>query len=563
MPTTLQASAAAVLILAAYAACAALDWPSRHAVEMVSTLIFPPLGGVILALAAPLARSAQGRSRAAWTAMTIGFVLWTSAEIIWAFYTLADTTSPFPSLADGAYLAYMPIMAGALLLFPSGRSWRHQTGVVLDGLILTGSFLVIAWLAVLRSVWNSDADNPLEFGVTLAYPAGAFLVLSVGFLVLLRVAAGLRVTLALILAALVCDALAETLWVYMTHTTSYTNGTLPDILTVGGALLIIVALVAANHATSDVPAANTPPGRFALWLPLVPLAVAAVVVAFADRDAVLEAPVVVIVAVLIVATLIRQVIEASEAVRRERHIRRLADQLTAELDSAARYVESILPRDLSDPVRVTSRYLPARAVGGDCFGYNWIDGDTLIVYVIDVSGHGVEPALLSVSVHNHLRSGALPSSTLGEPDQVLAELNDRFKMDNQDGHYFTVWYGVYQLSTGMLRYAVAGHPPALALTREEGRFVVTRLGGGSLPVGMFDETEFTEDSYLVAPGSRILLYSDGVLGEPAEDRELAAQWEEACTTSSASLDFLIATLPILAEKRAEDDCSLVELAFPA
>lgn len=77
----------------------------------------------------------------------------------------------------------------------------------------------------------------------------------------------------------------------------------------------------------------------------------------------------------------------AEAESRER-LAELADRLAAELASAARYVSSTLPRDLDGPVRVTSRYLPAQEVGGDCFDYRWIDDDHLMVYLIDVSGHG-------------------------------------------------------------------------------------------------------------------------------------------------------------------------------
>jgi ribosome-associated protein len=62
------------------------------------------------------------------------------------------------------------------------------------------------------------------------------------------------------------------------------------------------------------------------------------------------------------------------------------DRLAAELRSAAAYVESILPSNLDGPVCVTSRYLPSRELGGDCFDYRWVDDDHLIAYVIDVSG---------------------------------------------------------------------------------------------------------------------------------------------------------------------------------
>lgn len=259
-----------------------------------------------------------------------------------------------------------------------------------------------------------------------------------------------------------------------------------------------------------------------------------------------------------------QVEAQSRLADREQQNRALAERLRAELDSAAGYVASILPGDLAGLVRVSSRYLPSQEVGGDCFDYTWIDDDHLIVYLIDVSGHGVAPALVSVSVHNMLRSGSISPETLLAPDRVLAELNGRFRMDNQGGNYFTIWYGVYQLSSRTLCYAGAGHPPALVLT--EG--CATPLAAQSPPVGMFDDTDFTADCFVVPPGCQILVYSDG-----AFEVELAGgrSWSlpaftglcrELAETPDWSLDELVERLRRLSVTHAlEDDCALIRLAF--
>ena len=154
---------------------------------------------------------------------------------------------------------------------------------------------------------------------------------------------------------------------------------------------------------------------------------------------------------------------------------------------------------------VSTRYLPSQTLGGDCFDYIWLDDDHLMVYLLDVSGHGVESALVAVSVHNMLRSAALPIATLLEPHHVLADLNKQFAMEQHDGNYFTVIYGVYQQSTGTLRYAGAGHPPALLISGGH----VTELSSQSPPVGMFDDVTFTTESVQIPPGSQLLLYSDG------------------------------------------------------
>lgn len=187
----------------------------------------------------------------------------------------------------------------------------------------------------------------------------------------------------------------------------------------------------------------------------------------------------------------------------------LARRLMAELSGAARYVRSILPGDLSAPVPVTARYIPSEELGGDSFDYRWIDDDHLIVYLVDVSGHGIAPAMFSVSVHNLLRSGTLDEHTLQDPGQVLNELNRLFQMDQQAGNYFTIWYGVYQPSTRTLRYAGAGHPPAIVLSAEG--LDPIQLPSDAIPIGLMADTQFATSTCSLPPDCALLLYSDGAL----------------------------------------------------
>ncbi len=269
--------------------------------------------------------------------------------------------------------------------------------------------------------------------------------------------------------------------------------------------------------------------------------------------------------------LIAQIVDITEMVEsqqrlveRERQNRILAERLRAELDSAARYVASILPGDLAGPVQISSYYVPSQEVGGDCFDYTWIDDDHLIVYLIDVSGHGVEPALVSVSVHNMLRSGSLPKETLLEPDRVLTELNRRFPMEKQDGNFFTIWYGVYQDSTRTLRYAGAGHPPAMAFATGSS----TLLESQAPPIGIFGDSTFVATSHVVPPGCQILLYSDGAFELPLQDGELwsfdefAALCSQLAAEPNWSLGMLVESIQqVTASELFDDDCSLIRLNF--
>jgi sigma-B regulation protein RsbU (phosphoserine phosphatase) len=254
--------------------------------------------------------------------------------------------------------------------------------------------------------------------------------------------------------------------------------------------------------------------------------------------------------------------------RSEMENRLLADRLQSEMLSAAGYVESILPRDLPGPVEVSSRYLPALDLGGDCFHYRWLDDDHLEVYLIDVSGHGIRPAFLSVSVHNLIRSGSLPPSILLNPDRVLEAVNNLFPMEDQADSYLTMWCGIYQPSTRTLRYASAGHPPALALDRDSDGVTAAGLSTVGCPIGMFPDSVYTCESYAVPRGGQLLLYSDGAFdlsldGRPLTREEFVGLCTELAAQPDWSLDDLVGRLRALSPTGDfDDDCALVLLTFP-
>jgi sigma-B regulation protein RsbU (phosphoserine phosphatase) len=242
------------------------------------------------------------------------------------------------------------------------------------------------------------------------------------------------------------------------------------------------------------------------------------------------------------------------------------DRLRSELRVAGSYVTSLLPGDLDGPVQVSHRYLPSRGLGGDCFDYRWLDDDHLLIYLIDVSGHGIAPALESISVHNLLRSGALPTRTLLKPGHVLTELNSKFPMDEHGGNFFTMWYGVYRASDRTLQYASAGHPPALAFAGPGDDPLL--LSSGGFPIGMFDDSEFACESYVVPRDAEIVIYSDGAFELPLPQ---GAKWSlrdfvALCTALSGSGDWSVDDLAQKLKARTvaglfDDDCSLLRLRF--
>jgi phosphoserine phosphatase RsbU/P len=200
-------------------------------------------------------------------------------------------------------------------------------------------------------------------------------------------------------------------------------------------------------------------------------------------------------------------LERNEAYRQLAESQRL---LAEEVGQAAKYVQSLLPAKRSGDVTIDWRFVPSTQLAGDMFGYNQLDDDHLAIYLLDVSGHGVGSALLAVSASNLLTNRSLPTVDFRDPAAVLTRLNEVFQMEKQNEKYFTIWYGVLQLSTRTLKYSNAGHPPPLFFLPGGELLKATQLTSTNLAVGMAEGIEY-DNSVVAAPaGSRLLVFSDGV-----------------------------------------------------
>ncbi len=185
--------------------------------------------------------------------------------------------------------------------------------------------------------------------------------------------------------------------------------------------------------------------------------------------------------------------------------------LEAELAEAAEYVQSLLPDPMVEPVSIESKFIPSRQLGGDCFDYNWLDSNYLAIYLLDVAGHGLRAALPSVAVLNLLRSRAIPNIDYYKPSDVLRSLNTTFQMSYQNDKYFTIWYGVYNRITRTLVYASAGHPPAVLISQSPtSQAKVQQLRTPGMPVGMFPDARYIDNSCDVEDFSTLYIFSDGV-----------------------------------------------------
>jgi sigma-B regulation protein RsbU (phosphoserine phosphatase) len=198
--------------------------------------------------------------------------------------------------------------------------------------------------------------------------------------------------------------------------------------------------------------------------------------------------------------------------------------LQKELSEASDYVQTLLPPPFAyDRLSIETCFIPSAQLGGDCYDFLWLDNDRLAMYLIDASGHGVGSALLSISVFNLLHARLLPDSNFSQPHTVLESLNTVFQTKVQDSlsaantffneKYFTIWYGVYSVTTRKLTYSSAGHPPAQLITPStKGEDISQRqsLGEPSLPIGLFPDITYTSKSITIDPGSSLYIFSDGI-----------------------------------------------------
>jgi len=172
----------------------------------------------------------------------------------------------------------------------------------------------------------------------------------------------------------------------------------------------------------------------------------------------------------------------------------------------------MLPQPIFEgTIKTDWRFIPSTSLGGDAFGYHWLDDEHFILYLIDVSGHGVGAALLSVSVLNVLRSQSLPNTDFKDPEQVLKSLNAAFPGEENNDMFFTMWYGVYNQNKRELTYASGGHPPALLLsdTTTDNAQVILLSTHNNVVGGML-ESKYQKQKERINKRSTLYIFSDGV-----------------------------------------------------
>jgi serine phosphatase RsbU (regulator of sigma subunit) len=252
--------------------------------------------------------------------------------------------------------------------------------------------------------------------------------------------------------------------------------------------------------------------------------------------------------------------------RRSREDVRQNEQLDRDLAKASSYVLALLPEPkTSGAVRTDWKFVPSTRLGGDAFGYFWLDDRAFAIFLIDVSGHGVGAAMHSVTVLNVLRQRALPEVDWHDPGSVLATLNDRFQMDSHNGMLFTAWYGVYDTETRTIDYSAAGHHAAYLVTPGGGP---SPLGVKAMMIGAVPGLPYPVERTAIPVGSSLYVFSDGVF-EITTTAGVGWSIADFLPLLTARHDNLAeserlyrAVRDAAGQKALEDDVSIVVATFP-
>lgn len=198
----------------------------------------------------------------------------------------------------------------------------------------------------------------------------------------------------------------------------------------------------------------------------------------------------------------------------------LYDVLDRDLLEARRLQQSLVRERHRNfgAAEVTLLLRPSGRVGGDLVGYFQISETVFGFYSIDVSGHGIAAALLTARLAGHF-SGNSGRQNLAlkpldgggfaaqSPAFVAEHLNTLMLLEMETDHYFTMLLGHLDLSTGRVVMAQCGHPyPAL----QRGRGQIENIGQGGLPVGLIPNAGWQDFEFVLRPGDRLFLPSDGI-----------------------------------------------------
>jgi sigma-B regulation protein RsbU (phosphoserine phosphatase) len=158
--------------------------------------------------------------------------------------------------------------------------------------------------------------------------------------------------------------------------------------------------------------------------------------------------------------------------------------------------------------------IPAKEVGGDLYDFFIRDGK-LFFCIGDVSGKGI-PASLVMAVTRSLFRATSAHET--NPQRIVTAMNDTMSESNESNMFVTFFCGVLNLATGHLHYCNAGHNPPLIISPDgTPTFLPVK---SNLAAGLMEQFPYQDEHIDLQPGTRIVVYTDGVTEAETDRLEL-------------------------------------------
>ena len=191
---------------------------------------------------------------------------------------------------------------------------------------------------------------------------------------------------------------------------------------------------------------------------------------------------------------------------REIRIHGEQERATAELGVAKSIQLNALPREtfVTDRVSILGELRPAHLVGGDLYDYLNIDENHVAVLIGDVAGKGVPAAMFMMRTIASFRDFAAPGKS---PSTILSEVNASLVRGNGQSMFVTAFLAILDTRDGRMAYANAGHNPPLIGSGVDYRYLECDSG---FVLGCAEETFLSDEETVLAPGQRLILYTDGV-----------------------------------------------------
>jgi diguanylate cyclase (GGDEF)-like protein/PAS domain S-box-containing protein len=205
-------------------------------IDDIGELVAPLVAALLCGLAAWRAP----RARLSWALISASCASWAAGEAVWCYYDLIRRVAvPFPSLADGGFLGAVPLCAAGLVSFPGvARRVSSRLRGLLDAALISGSFLFISWALIMGPSFRGLNGGPLRKVLSVSYPAGDVVMVSLALIVVVGAGRGARGCLGLVALGIVACAVADGAFVYFTAENGFRAGSAFDAGWVVGYLLI-------------------------------------------------------------------------------------------------------------------------------------------------------------------------------------------------------------------------------------------------------------------------------------------------------------------------------------